>query len=474
MEVDSDGLWGRLEPRLRVSGAIGLIAWAVAGINDPSEKNFDIIQDGNVLRVIVVGAGAMGLGTAYHAAKAGHSVDILEAGPEPGGMAAHFNFDGLSIERFYHFVCKPDAATFALLDELGLGDRLRWRATSMGYFIDGKLHDWGDPISLLKFPAVSLLARLRYGLLAFVSTRRERWDALEHQSAREWITRWAGAEVYDRLWKPLLELKFHEYSDNISAAWIWTRVKRVGRSRKSLFQEELGYIEGGSQTLVDALCSAIQSFGGRIRLSTPVLQILSEKGRVTGVQTSEGVTPADAVISTMPVQLVSAAVPDLPDDWKSKYDAITNIGVCCTLFKLKRSVTRHFWVNISEPDIEIPGIIEFSNLRPLDDTIVFVPYYMPVIHPKFFWPPQRLLEEAFGYIQRINPSITRDDILSTYVGRLRHAQPICEPGFAARIPPVQTPIRGLQIADTCFYYPEDRGISESVGIARKMAQQISA
>jgi protoporphyrinogen oxidase len=428
----------------------------------------------HVTRVAVVGAGAMGLAAAYHAAKAGHTVEVLEAGPEVGGMAAHFNFDGLSIERFYHFVCKADRPTFALLDELGLGDRMRWRTTSMGYFIDGKLHDWGDPVALLRFPAISLLSRLRYGLLAFVSTRRERWDAIETQSAREWITQWGGAEVYDRLWKPLLELKFHEYADNVSAAWIWTRVKRVGRSRKSLFKEELGYIEGGSQTLVDALCTAIRSFGGHIRLSTPALRILSEGGSVTGVKTPQDIVPAEAVISTMPIALVSAAVPDLPEDWRARYDSINNIGVCCLLFKLKKSVTPHFWVNIAEPDIEIPGIIEFSNLRPIDDAVVFVPYYMPVTHPKFSWPAQRLLDEAFGYIQRINPTITRDDILATYVARLRHAQPICEPGFAAKIPPIQTPIKGLQIADTCFYYPEDRGISESVRIAREMAERLDA
>jgi protoporphyrinogen oxidase len=416
----------------------------------------------------------MGLAAAYYAAKAGHSVDVLEAGPEPGGMAAHFDFDGLSIERFYHFVCKADAPTFALLDELGLGDHMHWRTTSMGYFIDGKLNDWGSPAALLKFPAVSLVARLRYGVLAFVSTHRERWDAIETQSAREWITRWCGSEVYDRLWKPLLDLKFHEYADNVSAAWIWTRVKRIGRSRKSLFEEQLGYIEGGSQTLVDALCAAIKSFGGHIRLSTPAVQILSDSGHVTGVQTPQGFVAADAVISTMPTPLVSAAVPDLPDDWKAKYDAIKNIGVCCLVFKFRKSVTPHFWVNIADPEIEIPGIIEFSNLRPVDHTVVFVPYYMPVTHPKFSWSEEQLLDEAFGYIQHINPTITRDDILGSHVARLRHAQPICEPGFAAKIPPIQTPIKGLQIADTCFYYPEDRGISESVRIAREMAARLEA
>jgi protoporphyrinogen oxidase len=416
----------------------------------------------------------MGLAAAYHATKAGHSVEVLEASPEPGGMAAHFDFDGLSIERFYHFVCKADVPTFALLNELGLADRMRWRITSMGYFIDDKLYEWGNPLALIRLPVISLMSRLRYGLLAFVSTRRERWDALETQSAREWIVRWCGTEVYDRLWKPLLDLKFHEYADNISAAWIWTRVKRVGRSRKSLLQEELGYIEGGSQTLVDALCAAIKSYGGQIRLSTTVQRVLTDRGRVTGVQTAQGVVPADAVISTIPTPLVAAVVPDLPDDWKAKYEAIKNIGVCCVLFKLKKSVTPHFWVNIIAPEIEVPGIIEFSNLRPIDNTVIFVPYYMPVTHPKFSWPAERLLDEAFGYIQRINPAITRDDVIATHVGRLRYAQPICEPGFAAKIPKIQTPIKGLQIADTCFYYPEDRGISESVRIARQMAQEIEA
>ncbi|MBV9811576.1 MAG: NAD(P)/FAD-dependent oxidoreductase [Acetobacteraceae bacterium] len=416
----------------------------------------------------------MGLAAAYHCAKAGHAVTVLEAAPEPGGMAAHFDFDGLSIERFYHFVCKDDADTFALLDELGLGERMRWRPTSMGYFVRGRLYDWGNPLALLRFPCIDPLSRLRYGALAFVSTKRARWDALEHQTVRAWVTRWAGRRVFETLWKPLLDLKFHQYAENISAAWIWTRVKRIGRSRRSLWQEELGFIEGGSQTLVDALCRAIAAHGGELRLATPAITIRAEGGRVTGVDTPSGFVAADAVLSTMPTPLISAAVPDLPAEWRAKYDGITNIGVCCVVLKLKRSVSPHFWVNIVDSGMEIPGIIEFSNLRPCQDTIVFVPYYMHVSHAKFAWPSERLVSETFEYVRRINPAIAETDLLASHVGRLRYAQPVCEPGFASKLPPIETPIANLQIADTCFYYPEDRGISESVRLARQMAARVSA
>ena len=66
-------------------------------------------------RVIVIGAGAMGLAAAYHAVRRGHQVTVLEAAPEAGGMAAHFDLGGLSIERYYHFVCKADRPTFELM-----------------------------------------------------------------------------------------------------------------------------------------------------------------------------------------------------------------------------------------------------------------------------------------------------------------------------------------------------------------------
>jgi protoporphyrinogen oxidase len=422
------------------------------------------------MKVVVIGAGPMGLAAAYQAARNGHDIDLIEGAPEPGGMAAHFDFDGVSLERFYHFICKSDHPTFSLLQELGIAHQLRWRPTTMGFFHENRLYNWGDPLSLLRFPLLGPLEKLRYGLFAFICIRRNQWPALERKSARDWIVRWCGYSIYDRFWKPLFDRKFYEYADNISAAWIWTRIRRIGRSRKSILQEELGYLEGGSITLIDALVDGIHTHAGRVHLNQLAQQVTVEQGRVTGVQTPARHFPADAVICTIPTPLVSALVPDLPSNWKERFQAIHNIGLICVIFKLSRSVSPHFWVNVSEPDIDIPGVVEFSNLRNVGgDTIVYVPYYMPITNKKFSWPDHDLLAEAFICLQRLNPSLQPTDILATKVARLRYGQPICEPGFASKIPPIQTPIAGLQIADTCYYYPEDRGIAESVRLGSQMA-----
>jgi len=424
-------------------------------------------------RVIVIGAGVMGLTAAYQAARNGHDVTLLEAAPQPGGMAAHFDLGGLSIERFYHFICKSDQSTFDLLKDLGLSDKLRWTPTSMGYFVDGRHYPWGDPVSLLAFPRLSLAEKVRYGLMMFLSTRRSDWRRLDGLSAKAWITAWCGERVYRQLWSKLLDLKFYEFADRISAAWLWTRIKRVGTSRRSLMQEELGYIDGGSQTLVDALVDAIEALGGTIVLGAPASRVQTEGGKVTGVLVGETFYQADAVICTAPTPLVSALVPDLPQDVRARYDAIDNVGVVCVVFRLKRPITRHFWVNIADESMDIPGVVEFSNLRPTGDTVVYIPYYMPTTRPKFSETDDWFRGDGLDCLKRLNPALVDDDVVACHVGRLRHAQPVCTPGFLDRLPPIQTDIAGLQIADTCFYYPEDRGVSESARLGRAMADRIA-
>jgi protoporphyrinogen oxidase len=77
-----------------------------------------------------------------------------------------------------------------------------------------------------------------------------------------------------------------------------------------------------------------------------------------------------------------------------------------------------------------------------------------------------------GYLKTINSDLVDEDFLAMKASRYRYAQPICEPKFQEKLPPIDLPIKGLLAADTSYYYPEDRGISESVDLGRKMADML--
>lgn len=422
--------------------------------------------------IAVIGAGVMGLACALKLLNKGHKVDIYEADDRVGGMAAHFDFQGLNLERYYHFICKPDKDMFDLLDELDIAHTLKWTDTDMGYYYNGKMYDWGNPIALLKFPKLNLISKLRYGIHMFLATKRNNWSDLDKIEASVWIKKWIGQRAYDILWSRLFSLKFYTYKDNLSAAWIWSRIKRVGTSRKSMFQEQMGYLEGGSETLLIALEKKIISLGGKIHLSSPTKRVNITNNRVTTISVNNAEHQYDEVLSTIPLPYVSKMIPDLPRDYHSRFEQIQNMGVVCVIFRLKKAITHNFWLNVSDPNMEIPGIIEFSNLRPFDDHVVYVPYYMPRDYPKFAKENDFFIKESRDYLKILNPELSDDDFIAEHASRYGFAQPVCQPGFSEILPPIKTPVDGLYIADTSYYYPEDRSISESVRIGAEMASLV--
>lgn len=422
----------------------------------------------------ILGAGPMGLACAYRLLKLGRRVTIYEADDRIGGMSASFDFDGLTIERYYHFICAPDAPLFAMLRELGLEDRLRWVSTRMGFYYNGVLYEWGRPDRLLAFPHLDFVSKVRYALNVLYSKSVQDWSKLDQVEAQSWLKRWIGQRAYDVLWKSLFDLKFYEHAGALSAAWIAARVQRVAKSRKSVFEESLGYLEGGSETLLEALNREILAAGGRISLRSRVLEVVASDGRVQGVRMQHGAAEHDAVIATIPIQYLPRIVPALGTEERAKIEAIVNIAVACVILKLSSSVTPYFWTNVNDPGMEIPGIIEYSNLQHPGAHIVYVPYYMPKTHPKYRRPDGEYFEEVFGYLARINPRFDRGWVLASRVSRYEFAQTVCTPGFFAKLPPMKTSLGGFFMADTSYYYPEDRSISESIRIGETLARLAAA
>jgi protoporphyrinogen oxidase len=421
----------------------------------------------------VIGAGPMGLACAYHLLKQDYSVDIYEKDDRVGGMSACFDFDGLTIERYYHFICRPDKPLFDLLTELNIDDKLRWRDTKMGFFYQGVLYKWGAPIHLLTFPKLDLISKLRYALHVIYTKNVNKWDKLDQQDAISWLKKWVGETAYQQLWDYLFELKFYEQKQHISAAWIATRIKRVALSRKNLFTESLGYLEGGSNTLLGALEQQILALQGQIFLQTNIDHLVVNHNQIQGLVIASETRCYDGVISTIPLPYIPRLIPELPSDIIDKINAIKYLGVACVILKLRYPLTENFWLNVNDSNMKIPGVIEYTNLYPLSENIVYVPYYMPTTNPKYTQDNHLFFQEVFSYLQRINPNFSESWVLASHLSRYEFAQPVCTSHFYNQLPPMQTPIKGFIMADTSYSYPEDRSISESVKIGKKLAELIS-
>ena len=93
----------------------------------------------------IVGGGILGMTAAYRLAQEGVHVALFERAGDLGGLVGSFDFDGRQVDRFYHVILPDDHRVVGLAEELGLGERFRFRPTKVGFFDDGRLFSMTSP-----------------------------------------------------------------------------------------------------------------------------------------------------------------------------------------------------------------------------------------------------------------------------------------------------------------------------------------
>jgi len=430
--------------------------------------------------VVVIGGGLAGLTASYDLARAGHHVTVLEAAQDFGGLASSFRLAGRPVERFYHFICRSDHHLVRLVRELGLDGRLHWRRTHTAFFYHGRYYAFGSPLDLARFSVVPWTQRLRFGLHILRSRYRAQWRWLDQIPAKPWLIEAVGEKAYRVIWDPLLKVKFGEYHDQISAAWIWHRIWRVAQSRRSFWEREtFGYLEDGSATLVDPLVEWLGHQGNVVlRPGARVEPLGIRDGRVIEVRSEGTSIPCDAVVSTVALPNLGRLVPSTGDDpYFARVRAVKYIGVVCMLLSLKEAFSRNFWTNINDPRVAFNGIIEQTNLndnlRRAGLNVVYVPFYLPTTEPRYSAGDTDLFHEYCKMLSHLNPRFDESWVKEWHVFRSPHAQAIFSTNFASLMPEHRSPIRGLYVTDSTQFYPEDRTISAAIEQGRKVARMIS-
>lgn len=424
----------------------------------------------------VIGGGIAGLTTAYRLAKAGHRVTLWERDDEVGGLARAFPVAGTHLEHFYHHLFQSDRDIAALMDELGIGDKLIWLPSNVGYFADGKIWPLNGAVDLLRLGFLPLHERIRVGLVTAYLQRVTKWKRFEKVTAHTWLRRALGARAYDRTFGSQLRAKFGSYHEQIAMVWFWNKIYLRTTSRRSpLDQEKLGYIEGSFNTIIDHLAAAAIMAGATLRTGTTPTNLSRRDDGTWDVTLDRDDAPmnVDAVVATTPSSILTRLVPELPDAFRVQLNALDYEAAVVAILQLDRPLSDIYWLNVADPDLTFTAVIEQTNF--IDPKtyggkrFVYLSKYLEVDHPYFSLPDDELLERYIPDLKKINPAFDRSWIERSWVFRARAAQPLVTLDYGKKLPPHRTPLPNLYLANMSQIYPEDRGTNYAVRLGNDIS-----
>lgn len=427
-------------------------------------------------RVAVVGGGLAGLVAADRLLGAGLAVTVFEKYPEAGGLVGVVTVGGTPLERFYHHLFTSDVDYVSFAREFGLGEDLMWLKSRMGFFSGGKLYDFGTPASLLGFSPLGVLGRLQFVLSTLRLRHAADWKSLEGETAAGWMRRNGYGRALEAVWGPLLAQKYGRRAEEVGLVWLWGKIALRTRSRdKTGLGERLGYLKGSFGRGVEAVLARVKARGGEVRTSRPV-KIVKKTGGGFEVAFAGGTETFDLVLSTVAIPELLRLAPDLPEDVRRTWSALTYCHALCPILELDRSLSPYYWLNVGDASMPFGGVIEHTNFIPKEEYggrhVVYLSNYVLPDDSRWTRKDEDLWAEYLPALRRINPAFDESWILKKQIARGEHAQPIVVPGYSKLLPPLETPVPGLWSACMAQIYPEDRGQNYAVRIGRDAADAI--
>jgi protoporphyrinogen oxidase len=442
------------------------------------------------MRVAVIGAGVAGLAAAHRLSQSGHACDVYERWPGLGGQAATLDAGGgVRLERYYHHLFMTDRHIKALCRQLGLDDELEWRPSTVAMFSGGHNHRFTTPLDLLSYSPLSMRSRLRMGAAVLALQRRHRVEPFELITARAWIERAMGREVWEKVWGPLLRAKFGERADAIAMAWLWSKLTlRRELKGQETRKELLGYPRNSFESVFAAQAQAIETAGGRVLIDRPAARIERDAdGFVVhpGAPDSfrRGLDPRSfealgdeaghyhAVIATVPSDVFINLLDErlrkrLRSDYLRRVRASEYHTAVCLVLEVERPLTPYYWTNAIDPELPFCGLVEHTNFiepeRYGGRRFAYVANYVAADDHLLELGADELLTAYEPGLRRIKPDFSRDWVKERWLHSEPHAQPIVTIGYRDRMPALDTGVPGLVLANTTQIYPEDRGTNYSV------------
>ena len=192
---------------------------------------------------------------------------------------------------------------------------------------------------------------------------------------------------------------------------------------------------------------------------------------------SVGTDTFGRVISTLPTRLTCRLVAELPDAYRARYDWGQAYGAHCLVLALEQPLTDVYWLSITDPGYPFMALVEHTNMRAPEEYggrhIVYLGNYRPMTDDLFTADSRELVERFAPFLTRINPAFDQTWVRESWAFGAPFAQPIVTTDYRRHIPPFDTPVPGLFVANMFQVYPHDRGQNYSIRLAEQLVRHLA-
>jgi protoporphyrinogen oxidase len=427
----------------------------------------------------IVGGGLLGMALAAKLSRQGYRVTLLEAAPRSGGLAAPTRIGNYTWDRFYHVVLLSDQHLRALVEELGLTERLRWSPTRTGFYIDGQLRSLSSSLEFLTFPSLGLVDKARLGATILYASRIRAWRRLESILASEWLQRWSGSRAWERLWLPLLRAKLGENAEVASAAFIWAIIARMyGARRTGMKRETFGYVEGGYAAILQRFDEYLVSLGVESVYDSAALEVQSLDGRAE-VRTVRGVREFDHVVLTVPCSRIAGLCPQLREQERVRLQAVRYQGIVCAVALLEKPLADFYITNITDASVPFTAVIEMTALVDRNafggQALVYLPKYLTQQDPFWSRTDAQIETEFLDALERMYPHFRRRQVRAFQVSRVREMLAVTTLNYSASLlPETRTSLERVFIVNSSQIANGTLNVNETLGLAERKSRELQS
>jgi protoporphyrinogen oxidase len=420
------------------------------------------------MKIAILGGGFTGLTAAYFLAKKGVSVKIFEKENILGGLASGFKSDDWDwfLERAYHHLFASDSDILNFAQEIGFKDLFFQEPETSSLYKElnnYRIIPVDTPQDFLRFPFLSFPEKIRSAMILAFLKFSPYISTYEKQTAKEFLIKTMGENVWKILWEELFRKKFGKYAENIVAAFIWARINK--RTKK------LGYVKGGFQTFIDFIAQKNIELGVEIEKGTTVKEITKIAATFTVNEEH-----FDAIISTLPTPVFANITKELfPKTYIDKLGKLEYLHAVNLILETENPfIEKTYWLSICVKELPFMVLVQHSNF--IDKQyyggkhITYIAKYIDMDDKLIKMDREEVLNYWLPHVQKASGA--KNKILNSYLFKGPFAQPIFDREFIKNKPEFETPVKNFYIANLDMTYPYDRGTNYAVKLGREVAKFI--